>query len=124
MRVIARVQVRRSGTPHSDGRGFEMARLRLLGIAMVLTLAMGVANVFAQGTSASISGVVRDASQAVVAGATVTATNTETSLSRTATSDSQGRYRVGELPPGAYQINVTMPGFASETRKGINLLVG
>ncbi|MBI2819141.1 MAG: TonB-dependent receptor [Acidobacteria bacterium] len=75
-------------------------------------------------TSSSISGVVRDASQAVIVGSTVVATNVETGIARTTQSDSGGRYRVGELQPGTYQITVTMPGFSRETRAGITLLVG
>jgi len=77
-----------------------------------------------QATSSTISGIVRDSSQAVVAGAAITVMNTGTGISRTSQSDAAGRYRVGELQPGTYQVSVTITGFATETRKGIALQVG
>src|SRR5581483_6036027 len=80
--------------------------------------------VFGQATSSSISGLVRDTSQAVIAGATVAVTNVDTGQTRQVETDSQGRYRVGELQPGNYQVTITMTGFSKETRKNIVLAVG
>jgi Carboxypeptidase regulatory-like domain len=77
-----------------------------------------------QATSSAISGVVRDASRAVIAGAEVTATNVDTGISRTTYSNSTGFYRVGELVPGTYEVTVQMPGFSRETHPNISLEVG
>lgn len=79
---------------------------------------------FGQATSSAISGTVRDTSQSVISGAEVSVTNSETGLSRQAQTDSQGRYRIGDLAPGTYQAVVTMAGFSKETQSGISLLVG
>ena len=79
---------------------------------------------FAQATSSAISGVVRDNSQAVISGAAVVVTNSDTGTTRQATTDAQGRYRVGEMQPGTYQISVAAAGFAKETRRNIVLAVG
>jgi len=77
-----------------------------------------------QATSSAISGMVRDASQAVIPGAMVTVTNSETGISRERLTDEGGRFRVGELIPGTYQVTVSLEGFKRETRNGIVLMVG
>jgi len=59
----------------------------------------------------SILGVVHDPSQAVVKGARITITNTQTGLSQTTISDDNGSYRFLALPVGTYKLNVTMTGF-------------
>lgn len=93
----------------------------VIGLGICLTLSIIA---FGQATGSAISGLVRDPSQAVIAGATVAVTNLETGIVRTAQTDAQGRYRVTELPPGSYEIAVTKPGFATAVRKGIVLMVG
>src|SRR6478672_11611267 len=68
-----------------------------------LTLALSIAAApaaFAQ--NAQISGTVKDQSGAVIPGATVTARNVDTGLSRVAVSDGTGEYRLVSLPPGHY----------------------
>ena len=52
------------------------------------------------GVSASISGTVTDPSGAVVAGASVTATNVETGVATTLTTNTQGYYSFQSLPLG------------------------
>jgi hypothetical protein len=59
----------------------------------------------------SINGVVRDPSQAVVKGAQVTVTNTQTNLSQHTVTADDGSYRFLALPVGTYKVNVTTPGF-------------
>src|SRR5689334_1553492 len=78
----------------------------------------------AQILGARVAGVVHDPSNAVVAGAGVTATNVETGINRTATTDSQGRYTFNDLPPGRYDFAFSLPGFKSTVRQGISLSVG
>src|SRR5690349_10890693 len=93
----------------------------LLGLALPLMIVRQAA---AQATSSALSGVVRDPSAAVIAGAEITVTNSETGISRSATTNASGVFRVGELIPGNYQITVAVAGFSKETRKDIVLLVG
>ncbi|HEX5083169.1 MAG TPA: carboxypeptidase-like regulatory domain-containing protein [Blastocatellia bacterium] len=77
----------------------------------------------AQATSGSISGVVTDETQAVIANATVTARNISTNESRVATVDGGGRYRFSNLQVGNYEITVQANGFAKLVRSGIELLL-
>ena len=59
----------------------------------------------------SISGVVHDPSQAVVKGARVTITNTQTNLSQSVVSADDGSFRFLALPVGTYRLNASMTGF-------------
>jgi Carboxypeptidase regulatory-like domain/TonB dependent receptor len=67
-------------------------------------------------SSGEIKGTITDASGAVVPGATVTVTNTDTGFSRTAIADERGEYRILLLPPGAYEVRVELSGFAAQVR--------
>jgi hypothetical protein len=60
-----------------------------------------------------IGGIVADQSGAVVGGATVTVTNTQTGSSLTTTSDSEGRWVVSGMQPGPARITVAASGFKS-----------
>jgi len=71
----------------------------------------------------SILGVVRDSSQAVVKGAHVTVTNTETNLSQQTVTADDGTYRFLALPVGSYKVNVTTPGFQQFNATNIVLKV-
>ena len=62
-------------------------------------------------TTSAIVGEVRDATSAVVPGATVTITNHETGLRRTAQADDAGRFNFPQLKPGVYSVRVEAPGF-------------
>ena len=75
--------------------------------------------VFAQG---SITGLVRDASGAVLPGVTVEASSPALiEKVRTALTDSSGQYRIENLRPGAYVVTFTLPGFTTVRREGIEL---
>jgi hypothetical protein len=70
------------------------------------------AEALAQGeTTSAIIGQVRDASSAVVADATVTITNHETGLKRSAQTDGAGRFNFPQLKPGTYSVTVEARGF-------------
>lgn len=70
-------------------------------------------------TTASMSGRVTDAQGAVTPGATVTLTDRATAQARTAVTDSQGRYAFFTLPPGVYDLSVTLGGFKTATVAGL-----
>ena len=74
--------------------------------------------------SASLSGRVTDQTGAVVSGATVTAENLDTGLSRTAVTDQAGRYELVALPVGQYDVRAKKAGFAERVRTGLSLVVG
>ena len=68
-----------------------------------------------------ILGQVKDASGAVVAGAKITARNTDTGQTRTAVSGDDGSYRLDALPVGNYEITAEKTGFKTEVQSGLTL---
>ena len=62
-------------------------------------------------TTSAIVGQVTDATNAAIPGATVTITNRETSLQRTAKTDDEGRFNFPQLTPGNYSVKVEAEGF-------------
>src|SRR5213594_3008741 len=92
--------------------------------AIVLLIALPTCMVFAQTSAATILGVVKDSSGALIPGVSITVKHTESGLTRTAVSGERGAYAVALLPVGAYELTTTMPGFKQVVRSGINLVVG
>ena len=90
-------------------------------VCLIVVLA-GV-NAFAQQITGSIRGSVEDPSGAVVQSASVTARQTETGLTRTATTDHTGAYVLLELPVGHYELQVEAKGFQTYVQQGITLNV-
>src|SRR5438034_1535329 len=101
-------------------RGFTKPAT-LIGIFGVIALASGL--VSGQSFSATISGVVRDATGAVLPGVSVTAKRTESGLTRTVNTSETGDYRMPSLPVGAYEMTAELSGFKQQVRRGINLVV-
>ena len=93
----------------------------LLLAALLILSNIGFA--LAQSTTASISGTVLDAQQAVVPNATVTARNVETGFNRTNQTNDEGRYNFVNLPIGGYEVTVEAANFAKYVQTGITLLV-
>ncbi|HWX54020.1 MAG TPA: TonB-dependent receptor [Verrucomicrobiae bacterium] len=78
--------------------------------------------VLAQDVTGNIAGSVKDASGAVISGATVTVINTDTNvIERKVTTGDAGRYVVPFLPIGHYRITVEKDGFSKATIEGIEL---
>src|SRR2546427_344313 len=86
---------------------------RLTFLAAILGTLVWAAPAGAQITRGAISGTVRDVMGAVIPGATVTVTNTETNASRTALTDALGFYRVAALEPGPYSVRAELSGFST-----------
>src|SRR5260370_31229988 len=102
-------------------RGIGVFRSRLgnvgrlcVGVLLALLL-MGFESkrAYGQAEAGTVSGTVKDATGAVVAGATVTAKNLATSAERTVQSGDNGQYNLPGLNPGMYEITVTNTGFAA-----------
>jgi hypothetical protein len=79
-------------------------------IVVIVTLFLVPTALLADVTG-SILGVVRDPSKAVIKGARITVTNTETNLVQETVSAEDGSYRFLALPAGTYKLNATNPGF-------------
>ena len=77
----------------------------------------------AQGSGgASVTGVVKDSSGAVLPGVTVEASSPALiEKVRSAVTDASGNYRIIELRPGTYTVTYTLPGFTTLRREGIEL---
>ncbi|MBI4464600.1 MAG: carboxypeptidase regulatory-like domain-containing protein, partial [Acidobacteria bacterium] len=78
----------------------------------------------AQITGAAISGVVEDPTGARIPGATMEIKNLDTGISRTTTTDAQGRFTAPSLSLGRYQVSASASGFQTSVRTGITLTVG
>ena len=70
---------------------------------------------FGQSVRGALAGTVTDSSGAVVAGANVVATETETGAKSETISTGSGDYRFPELPIGRYNVAVNAPGFSKST---------
>jgi hypothetical protein len=95
-----------------------ISRCVLVGVALTL---YGPASAFAQAT-ASIAGVVRDTSGAVLPGVTVEAASPALiEKTRTVVTDGGGQYKIEQLRGGAYTVTFSLSGFNTFRRDGIEL---
>jgi hypothetical protein len=94
--------------------------------ACVLTVGfVGLAAVTgAQTTTATIQGVVRDTSEAVLPGVAISVRSPDTGLTRTAITQADGRFYVASLPIGRYDVTAELTGFQGQTQSGVRLEVG
>jgi hypothetical protein len=88
---------------------------------LILALVLLISNQIMAGVTASISGTVTDPSGAVVAGATVTATNTDTGVAATQSTNASGFYSFQSLALGTYTIDVNQTGFKQYAQTGLVL---
>jgi carboxypeptidase family protein len=93
---------------------------RYVGLLVFALLVGSCINLMASVT-ASISGTVTDQSGAIVPGCTVTATNVETGVSTTQTTNAQGFYSFQSLALGKYSVKAEQTGFKSYTETGLVL---
>src|SRR5678815_2696912 len=77
---------------------------------------------FAQTDKGTVTGTVADATGAVIPGATITATNTQTTLKYETVSTETGNFTLSQLPGGTYGLSVELPGFKKYVRQGITVL--
>ena len=91
--------------------------VRALVALMLFVLAPGV--VYGQAT---LAGIARDASGAILPGVTVEAASPVLiEKVRTATTDDTGRYTIPDLRPGQYTVTFTLPGFRTIVREGVEV---
>ncbi len=94
----------------------------LFAAAAVVTFDARIA--WAQTDTGVIDGRVLDESKAAVPGATVTAKNVATGFSRSSVSSDLGTYRIEFLPPGIYEVDAELQGFAKIVTKAVQVQVG
>jgi hypothetical protein len=105
----------------------EMQRYRI-GTRLVQTLVAAGCLLFptyaaGQAAHGTLLGNVRDDSAAAVPGATVTATETGTNVTRSTVSNETGNYIFTNLPPGTYRVEGELSGFKKFTRDGVEVRV-
>ncbi len=94
-----------------------------LSYSIVSILLVMVSSAAHADVTGSLTGVVRDRAQAVVTGAKVTITNSQTNLSQQTTSASDGSYHFLALSAGTYKITATAPGFRPYSTNEITVQV-
>jgi hypothetical protein len=99
----------------------------ILATMALVCIVLGAGSVFAQTGSGNVSGIVRDASKALVPGTSITLTNNDTGVVNTTISNEAGAYIFASVPPGNYKLTAELPGFkesvANDLRVGPNAQV-
>ncbi|MCU1257427.1 MAG: TonB-dependent receptor [Bryobacterales bacterium] len=100
-------------------------RAVVLGV-FVFICAVGPAGLRAQSDAgaATLTGVVLDKDGKSIQSATVVIKNNSTGLSRKTTTDASGHFSASGLPPGAYAVEASAPGFSTGRREAVQLAAG
>ena len=101
-----------------------MCKRLVLSVVSVLFIAFGsMTTVFAQGSTGMVNGQFVDSSGSGIAGVTVTLSDADTGLSRTVTTNSNGKFRM-QLAPGVYVLNSRKDGYSSVTIERVQVNLG
>jgi Carboxypeptidase regulatory-like domain len=103
-----------------------MSAIRSFAVAALLILAWGFSLLpaaYGQASGGNLIGKVQDKSGAALPGATVTATQKETGLTRNTVTESDGSFRLPSLPVGSYTVEVELNGFATVSVENVQLNV-
>src|SRR5262245_46254654 len=103
--------------------GGKMKNLPACLLCTLFVVLFSLSLVWGQGSTAQITGSVTDPTGAVLPGVEVTATQTETGVSRTAVSNEAGAYVLPNLPVGPYRLEAGLAGFRTFAQTGIVLQV-
>src|SRR5581483_1589157 len=99
-------------------------RVRRLSLSLLLLISVGAGALMAQVGTATLSGVVTDASGSSVPNAEVSMESELQKYSRRARTGVSGEYVIPAIPPGTYRLTVQAQGFTNETRTDIPLSSG
>ena len=111
-----------SSTPQAAERRTASPLRSILQVTVLAVLALVLSGTQLLAQTGSITGTVTDPGGANIAGATVQVTNSATGvLTREATTNDNGTYRLLNLPPAVYNLRVTSQGMKALDRKGINV---
>lgn len=91
---------------------------------LLLAFFLPAGRAYAQTTLVTLEGVVTDEQGTPLPSATIAARNLETGYAQSTMTKENGRYIISGLQPGLYECEVSIPGFATEIRKGLSLTVG
>src|SRR5690349_14476122 len=123
-----RARIRRAMGRDRRGRRVLMSlkrqamQIAIIGLA-ALVLGPAARPLLAQGTG-QVDGVVRDEQGGVLPGAAVTLRNQDNGVTRTVTTESDGRYLFAALSPGRYQLRAELSGFAIEDVHDLVITIG
>ena len=119
LRLISESPLHPAIQPPVDGEWPIMKLFTWLTMAMLAGVILAPTSAEAQ---ASIAGLVRDTSGAVLPGVTVEASSPALiEKTRTVVTDGTGQYKIEQLRPGLYAITFTLSGFSIVRRDGIEL---
>jgi hypothetical protein len=104
---------------HSRSSGVDAAAIRLVS-ALLFFLTLTSAAVLGQNALGALQGEVQDPTGGRVASAQIKVVALANSLERSAKSDSHGEFRLDDLPPGRYRVQISADGF---TRAEANVTV-
>src|SRR5690242_3158149 len=102
----------------------DMRSAQRLFTLSALFLIVSVFAAHAQVTTATLVGLVRDNSGAVIPGANVVATHEGTGVAREGISDANGEFVFSALPNGPYTVRIELSGFKTISQRGIQLGAG
>jgi hypothetical protein len=117
---LIRISPRKVMTSHVQNSASQRARISWIAILLAF-VAFTATTLCAQEFRGTISGVVADSAGAVIPGATIVITESQTGTINRTVSDAAGQYVVPFLAPGDYSITVSASGFQNVTHKGITL---
>jgi hypothetical protein len=101
-------------------RWFCCSSILILALSLIITLGLAP-SAHAQLTTGDIAGTVTDQSGAVIANATIKATNDATGVTVSVKSTSSGDFHITSLPSGIYTLVASAPGFSSFTLRGFQV---
>jgi len=101
-----------------------LARSLSLSLGILFLMSFACLTIFGQAGTSTVRGTVTDPQGNVVAGATITLTDTNKNSSRTATSEDNGAYRFELVPVGDYRLEVEAKGFKKSVVSSVHAAVG
>jgi hypothetical protein len=90
----------------------------------VLAASLAATPALAQILYGSVTGVIKDAQGATVPGATVTIVNRDNNLTRDTVTNAVGAYTIVNVPPGRYDVKISLTGFREAVRTGVPVSIG
>src|SRR5215831_5845778 len=104
-------------------KNWRRGLVSLISLVMIL-ITMAPLSIAAQEPTGGIEGAVSDPQGAVVPQATIAVRHIATNATRTITAGEDGRYRITQLLPGAYEVKVSAKNFKSSVVSDVAVQVG
>jgi carboxypeptidase family protein len=112
-------------TIHESGGGVWARQWCIFGVMALMSMAGANAASAQSVSSGTIEGTVKDESNAVLPGVTVTVTSPQLQVGQLVqVSDTAGNYKFVELPAGSYRLKAELTGFSTSIREDLRLTVG